>query len=354
MRCAASFRNSTISFGANSIASPWFAGRSACGSTPTPRNASGSQALHAGSNGWIARPDPPHGHRVYLSLEGERAAVVVDANDSFASKLFHNARMFDQRWHRRIQPNRPVSRTKCGRARPIGMRKFFDFSAEQGALLATLALSSGLGIGMVLARAVYAGWPGYTFLVWNLGVAWVPMGLAWMLRTLESNREARPSRATPVLAAWLPFFPNAPYIVTDFAHLRPRPEAPFWFDLLLILSFAWTGLMLGFVSLLIVHDFILRRGGELAGWSGSIGVLFLSAFGVYLGRFGRWNSWDLLTQPHALLTDVLGRVTDPLSHPRTLAVTISLGTFLVLAYATLAGLVAAARGAHFRPRESMT
>lgn len=232
------------------------------------------------------------------------------------------------------------------------MRRLVDFTAGQGALLATLVLSSGLGLGMILARLLYAGSLGYSFLVWNLVLAWIPLALAWTLHVLARRRAASPLRASGLLAAWLLFFPNAPYIITDFAHLRPRPEAPFWFDLLLILTFAWTGLILGMISLLLVHDFVRRRFGELAGWGASIGCLFLSAFGVYLGRFGRWNSWDLLTQPHALLPDIARLLVNPLSHPRTLAVTISLGMFLVLAYATLAGLVAAARGANLRTKEA--
>jgi uncharacterized membrane protein len=222
------------------------------------------------------------------------------------------------------------------------MRRFFDVPPAQRALLGALLLSSAVGVSMYASRVLYTRSLSYAFLVWNIVLAWVPLLIAWTLHVTEESGHATRARGLLLLSLWLLFFPNAPYIITDFLHVSPRAGVPMWFDVLLVMSFAWNGMMLGFLSRFLVHDVVRRRRGRIAGWVVSIGALLLAAFGIYLGRFGRWNSWDLLARPHELLTDVVVRLSHPLSHPRTLAVTLSYGTFLVLAYLTLCGFVAGA------------
>jgi uncharacterized membrane protein len=107
---------------------------------------------------------------------------------------------------------------------------------------------------------------------------------------------------------------------------------------LLLLLFAWNGLLLGFVSLRIVQRAVSRRAGAAWGWATVVLVLTLSGFGVSIGRFERWNSWDLFSRPAALLADVAGRVFNPLAHPRTTAVTVLFAGFLLLAYVTMLAL----------------
>jgi len=104
---------------------------------------------------------------------------------------------------------------------------------------------------------------------------------------------------------------------------------------MVIFSFAWNGLILGFTSLWMVQQQVQRSYGVVAGWLLAAGVLALSGFGIYLGRFLRWNSWDLLASPHALAADVLERFLNPLAYPQTLAVTILYSSFLLVAYMTV-------------------
>jgi uncharacterized membrane protein len=111
---------------------------------------------------------------------------------------------------------------------------------------------------------------------------------------------------------WLLFFPNAPYILTDLQHLRhPHQGIPIWFDLLMINWFAWTGLLLGILSLFQMHDIVRNMIGRLAGWLFVISVSALSGLGIYLGRFLRWNSWDLLFQPFELLRELIQFILNP-------------------------------------------
>ncbi|MEM6396786.1 MAG: DUF1361 domain-containing protein [Bacteroidota bacterium] len=180
-------------------------------------------------------------------------------------------------------------------------------------------------------RALYTDSRTYLFLNWNLFLAFIPWALTTWLR-IKPQLSKSWLALIPVLLAWLLFFPNAPYILTDLYHLRPRLGVPVWYDLILILSFAWTGLLFGFTSLMdlekILDHHLPRTGVILSGMS----LLFLAAFGIYLGRYLRWNSWDILTQPAGLFADIGDRFVNPKEHPRTWGVTLFMGVFLNMLY----------------------
>ena len=174
----------------------------------------------------------------------------------------------------------------------------------------------------------------YAFLVWNLFLAAIPFVAAMAAEVLDRHRRVRPLQWA-ALAIWLLFLPNAPYIITDFIHLRHRPPIPLWYDLLMLLSCSGAGLLLGYASVMIVHRIVTRHYGVHAGWATALSALFLSAFGIYLGRFLRWNSWEALTDPLPLFHDVATRLMNPLQHPKTFAVTGLFGIALCLGYIAL-------------------
>lgn len=196
-------------------------------------------------------------------------------------------------------------------------------------ILTFAALLAWCGVLLVL-RAWRAQNLMYSFLVWNLFLAAIPFAAALLY---ERIRGFFLQLAT--LAVWLLFLPNAPYILTDFIHLRPRPPVPLWFDILLLLSAAGTGLLLGYGSVMIVQRVIERRRGAWTGWLVAAVALFLSAFGIYLGRFVRFNSWEVVTDPMPLFADIGYRLMNPMQHPRTFAVTALYGVALLLGYAAL-------------------
>ncbi len=121
----------------------------------------------------------------------------------------------------------------------------------------------------------------------------------------------------PFLGLWLLFFPNAPYILTDFIHLRPVGSVPLWYDLILVITYALTGVFLGLISLYLMQSLVRRAFGVVTSWVFTLGVLAVTGFGVYLGRFPRWNSWDLLTDPVTLLADIWVRLSNPFAYSRT-------------------------------------
>jgi uncharacterized membrane protein len=202
-------------------------------------------------------------------------------------------------------------------------------------LLAALALSSLMSVALVAFRIYYSDSRSYIFLAWNLFLAWVPLLSALALWHFSHYGRRTLLLLGFFLGCWFLFFPNSPYIVTDFIHLTPRQNVPLWYDLVLIFSFAWNGLILGFTSLWIVQGVIDRLFGPWLGWLVVMMTLAVSGFGIYMGRFLRWNSWDLLIDPRAVAGDIYVRLLDPFAHPRTLAVTLLFSGFLTVAYLTL-------------------
>jgi uncharacterized membrane protein len=190
-----------------------------------------------------------------------------------------------------------------------------------------LFAASVLCIGLLELRIRETGDGYYRFLVWNLFLAWVPLALAAVAYS-RSRRGVDPLTAA-VLVAWLLFFPNAPYLLTDFIHLAQGP-APLWYDALMLSAFAWTGLLLGFASLYLVQLNLRRQFGVALSWLGVFGSLVLASIGVYIGRFVRLNSWDVLLHPRHVVEVVHARlVAEP---PEMAQALVALTAFLSVGY----------------------
>jgi uncharacterized membrane protein len=110
---------------------------------------------------------------------------------------------------------------------------------------------------------------------------------------------------------WLLFLPNAPYLVTDLVHLQGRAPVPIWFDVLLFSAFGLAGCVLGWASIETVHRRLVPAVGRRWAAAAIVAVVFLVGFGVYLGRFERWNSWDALLRPGPVLADAAAAITSP-------------------------------------------
>jgi len=172
----------------------------------------------------------------------------------------------------------------------------------------------------------------FLFLNWNLFLSFIPWGAA-ILISLNSHRKNKFSLFL-LLIVWLLFFPNSPYILTDLFHLQLRSSVPIWYDLILILSFAWTGLAFGLMSLVEIEIFLKKYLKGPAVVLIIIMMLFVGSFGVYIGRYLRWNSWDVISDPFLLLSDLSERIINPFSHPSTWGMTILLGILLNMMYWT--------------------
>lgn len=193
--------------------------------------------------------------------------------------------------------------------------------------LTMAAVAMAWCVALWMARAWFTGDEHYFYLVYNLALAAIPL----LLGTAAIRVRHRAGRAV-LLACWLAFFPNAPYLITDLIHLRPRPECPFWFDWLLFVSMAGGGLLLAVISLAQVHGFLRKHLQTLHADGLVLAVVSLSAFGIYLGRFLRWNSWDVVTQPGSMIGELASLVFQPFDHPRMLAYSFGVAVVLGLSY----------------------
>ncbi len=212
------------------------------------------------------------------------------------------------------------------------------------ALVGLLLGASGICVALLGARMVYSDGMHYSFLLWNLFLAWVPLGFAALARALAATR--RFVSYIAILASalvWLLFFPNAPYILTDFLHLGSMGDTvPGWYDVMMLTWFAWTGLLLGIASLRLVQEIVAGVIGRAGGWVFVVVVSLLGSFGIYLGRFLRWNSWDAFRDPLSKADEIWTSVSDPLANPRLVVFTALFALLFLFVYVAMhvyAGLV---------------
>ncbi len=210
-------------------------------------------------------------------------------------------------------------------------------------LLIPLLVSSFLSICLLLFRFGWTGTETYGFLLWNLYLAWLPLFFAELALRQPATKKWF-SRTSAYLLLWLLFFPNSPYIITDLFHLYPRENVPLWFDAVLLVSYIWNGLVVGLISLVGVHAWLRQRftakeSGVLVG-----GVLLLASLGVYIGRYWRWNSWDVFIHPVKLLKEAFIFLMQPHELAQVVGVTLVFWFFLSAAYQLLYQFI------HFQPR----
>jgi uncharacterized membrane protein len=210
-------------------------------------------------------------------------------------------------------------------------------SLHRGALIFfTLVLVSGIAVALVIVRHLAVPQFAYFHLTWNLFLAWLPLAFAFCAVRFRASQR----RCLICAMLWLLFIPNSPYLVTDLIHLHPRSPVPFWFDIVLVQSFVLTGLLLGFLSLYLMHQLVTRRYGWRKGWLFMFLVLGMTALGVYLGRFERWNSWDLFINPIALFADIWDVITRPRANKKAIVFSTLWYGFLVSTYLAFYALTA--------------
>lgn len=210
--------------------------------------------------------------------------------------------------------------------------------AELRAPLLAVTVASGVCVAIAAATILWLHRMRSGVLLWNLFLAWLPLVFALIAYRLGRPGAPRDWRFVAATAAWLLFFPNAPYICTDLVHLPPAWWPHYWPALMLILLNAVTGLVMACVSLSLLHALVARRWGPVVGWLFAGAVCGLSGFGIYLGRFLRFNSWDAVTQPRRLFEGISQFATQPPAEPSLLAFSPLFGLFVFLSYFMLHSL----------------
>ncbi len=227
--------------------------------------------------------------------------------------------------------NKEAKKTDIEPSGPFPLKRTGSFERQKSGLL---LVSSVVACSLLVYRLAVTGSFYYFFLPWNLFLAWIPYVVSLQFKRLKSG-PGRFLKTGTVFAFWLLFLPNSPYLITDLVHLGLRPGIPLWYDAMLVALFAWTGLLLGLISMANAHRWFRDNFPE---WKARLLMLFvivMSSFGIYVGRVLRWNSWDLLVRPLALTKDIAAQFIHPFHHQQTFGMTFSFSLFLALCYYTL-------------------
>ncbi|MFZ1686704.1 MAG: DUF1361 domain-containing protein [Flavobacteriales bacterium] len=211
-----------------------------------------------------------------------------------------------------------------------------SFLWRHAGLLNWISLAIGFCLALLAGRIALSDRTSFIFLAWNLALALAP--LLFSVVALGLNRAGWKYLALFALVPWLLFLPNAPYILTDLLHLKLRPPVPLWYDLVMLLAFALTGLLFGYLSMICAERVLLGVMKRPWVMFAHGVVLFLCGFGIYLGRFLRWNSWELATRPSSLLKAIADRILDPSEHPTTWMTTFLVGSLLIICFALTRGV----------------
>jgi len=214
------------------------------------------------------------------------------------------------------------------------LRNFFIRNRYNISVFVLLNTACAVCIALVAVRVAYSDSSRHVGLIWNLFLAWIPFILAYIAHSI-SWRRIWLFLVIPVVAfLWLIFFPNAPYMLTDLQDLaRTAFDAPLWYDVIIVVWCSWTGMLLGIISLYLMQDIVIRTFGRFAGWAFVFIIMPLSSFGIYIGRFVRLNSWDILQNPTETAVQILGLIIDPTR--RLAAFTIGYTVFFLFVYLLL-------------------
>jgi uncharacterized membrane protein len=211
---------------------------------------------------------------------------------------------------------------------------------RQAALVLIMIISTIACVMLFGIRAGKAHNMTYYTLNWNLFLAWIPAGLALFAYNVYRKGSCLGIfLALGCAVAWLLFFPNAPYLLTDLVHLQPRDEIPYWMDQMLYLAYAWTGCYLGLVSLLLMQALVRRSINRWVGWIFTIVAVLLSGFGIYLGRFNRFNSWDIFFQPKLIWKEVADWILRPRHNMETYTFSIMFSIFFLMVYIVMVAIL---------------
>ncbi len=167
----------------------------------------------------------------------------------------------------------------------------------------SVAIGSAAACVLVAGRIVGGYSHAFSFMLWNLLLAWIPYGCSFLVEALDT-RSPRGNALPMVLLSfvWLAFYPNAPYLVTDLLYLRGWTPIPLWYDVFMLAAFAWAGCLLAVASLRTMQRLVARHAGDFVSYVAASVAIGLTGVGVYLGRVVRLNSWDIVVCPHRVIT----------------------------------------------------
>lgn len=197
-----------------------------------------------------------------------------------------------------------------------------------------ILISSAFSLLLLLMRIISSYRLSYAFLAWNLFLAYIPFLVSNWLSSRPQVLKNK-IKLIPAIILWMLFLPNSFYLLTDLFHLQNSQSGRPWFDLTLILSFAWNGILFGIVSIRTMERLLEQAKGKMVSVSVICVVMWLNAFGVYIGRFLRFNSWDVIIKPLPLFDELADMVSDPFDYKHAWAMSVCFAFFMTIVYYTI-------------------
>jgi uncharacterized membrane protein len=205
-------------------------------------------------------------------------------------------------------------------------------SSDYKRIFYALIFSSIIAIGLLIIEAIKARSGYYYFLIYNMGLAYIPLLLAWWL-TYRLQKTAWLSFSNILLTIlWIGFLPNSFYMITDLIHTSESIGIDLLYNIVLIILCIFNALVAGYISLYLVHWALLKRFYYRNVHIFIALILLICSFAIYLGRFLRWNSWDVIINPAGILFDVSDSIASPSTHPQVFSTTASFFVLLTTMY----------------------
>ena len=217
-----------------------------------------------------------------------------------------------------------------------GVKKFNRFLSHH--LFYPITLSTFLVFLFFTGRIYWSQEVIFQSLIWNLFLAWLPYIFCLVIAAIHQSRPTWWWALIIPAILWVVFLPNAFYIVTDLVHLKDQEIIPLWYDAGFLAITAWTGLFLAVGSLYSMQKIVHSYLGKTVSWVFALIIIGSSGYGVYLGRFLRWNSWDLLSEPLAILSDSLSPLANPLEYKDKIVFIVMYTALYLVTYLTFSWL----------------
>jgi uncharacterized membrane protein len=217
---------------------------------------------------------------------------------------------------------------------PVKKVKFFSLRHEIDKLIFLSALFS---LSLVVIRITHTGHITFLSLLWNLFLAWLPYWISGVVRTYHLDCR-RGWIFWLMFLLWVLFIPNSFYILTDLFHLEDETNdflVPLWYDLILIVSVAWNGMIMGILSIRQIEKMFFPEKFAKADWIFLFPVMFLNGLGVYIGRYLRYNSWDIFINPFDLVRDIGRMLFHPMRYHNAWGMIFCFSVLLIFIYGML-------------------
>ena len=213
------------------------------------------------------------------------------------------------------------------------------FAGSHQGLYRALVLSNLFSLVLFAARAINAGNMRYWFMVWNLALSVLPLIFArWLTLSLKKEVWSAPINLF-LTFLWLGFLPNSFYTASDLIHLHSTGEVSLLYDAAMFFSFIFNAYVLGFMSVYLVHRELIKHIKSNDAHKLIAAVFLVCGFAIYLGRYLRWNTWDLIVSPAGLLFDLSERVINPSDYPQSFTTTVVFSLLLSVMYYVIWNLV---------------